>query len=343
MDEHSASTPHKRRPRYSGANPRRFQDKYKELSPEKYPEIQRKVVDSGKTPAGTHRPIMVDELLRVLAPRPGELAIDCTLGYGGHAAQLLPALQPGGKLIGLDRDPVELTKTEQRLRENWSDSQLIIRRRNFAGLTGLLGELEIASVNIVLVDLGVSSMQLDDPLRGFSFKHDGPLDLRLDPTRGRSAADLLLSISEANLAAALRDFADEPRSAEIAAALLQTRPLRTTRDLTRTLQEVVRIRDDQAIRRVFQALRILVNDELGSLDNLLRVLPACLLPGGRAAFLTFHSGEDRRVKQHFLEGRRAGIYSAISEEPLRPSPEERYTNPRSSSAKLRWAIRSSTV
>jgi 16S rRNA (cytosine1402-N4)-methyltransferase len=342
MSSEPTDKPHQRRPRYRGTHPRRFDEKYKELNPAKYPETVQKVLASGKTPAGSHRPIMVAEVLEVLAPKPGEIAVDCTLGYGGHAVELLKALQPGGKLIGLDRDPLELQKAEQRLRVNWPESQLLIRRSNFAGLPRVLAELDIPAVDLLLADLGVSSMQLDDPHRGFTYKQAGPLDLRLDPTRGRTAAEILSSISEHDLAEALRDFADEPRAAEIAGALVQNRAIHTTTELTRALRQATRKDDDETIRRVFQALRILVNDELGALDNLLRVLPSCLKPGGRAAFLTFHSGEDRRVKHHFQESRRCGIFTKISDEPLRPSPAERHANPRASSAKLRWGIRALT-
>ncbi len=275
----------------------------------------------------------------MLAPKPAEVAVDCTFGYGGHTVELLKAVQPGGKVIALDRDPLELQKTEQRLRGDWNESQLIVRRSNFAGIGRVLAELELPATDMILADLGVSSMQLDDPMRGFTYKREGPLDLRLDPTRGRTAAELLSSTSEDELAEALRDLSDETRGAEVAAAVLAARPIRTTSELTRALKTVVRKDDDQTIRRVFQTLRILVNDEFGSLDNLLRVLPTCLRTGGRAAFLTFHSGEDRRVKRHFEEGRRSGLYREISQEPLRPSAAERNANPRASSAKLRWGIR----
>jgi 16S rRNA (cytosine1402-N4)-methyltransferase len=339
MSSEPTETSHKRRPRYRGTHPRRFEEKYKELNPQKYPETVQKVRASGKTPAGSHRPIMVTEILAVLAPKSGEIAVDCTLGYGGHAVELLKALQPDGKVIALDRDPLELEKTEQRLRATWNESQLVIRRSNFAGLARVLAEQDIPAVDLLLADLGVSSMQLDDPARGFTYKQAGPLDLRLDPTRGRSAAEILSTITEQALAEALRDYADEPRAVEIAAILVQNRSIQTTTEMARVLRTVTRKDDEQTIRRVFQALRILVNDELGALDNLLRVLPSCLKAGGRASFLTFHSGEDRRVKQHFQEGRRIGIYSAIADEPLRPTAAERHANPRASSAKLRWAIK----
>jgi len=331
--------PHKRRPRYSGTHPRKFAEKYKELNPEKYPETIQKLLAAGKTPAGMHWPIMVEEILRVLAPKAGEVAVDCTVGYGGHAVEILKAIQPGGKVIALDRDPLELQKTEKRLRVDWNESQLIVRRSNFAGVAGVLGELGIPSVDLVLADLGVSSMQLDDPARGFSYKREGPLDLRLDPTRGQTAAQVLESMPESELAEALRDLSDEPRALEIAATICGARPIRTTSELTRALRGVARKDDEQTIRRAFQALRILVNDELGSLDNLLRVLPSCLKGGGRVAFLTFHSGEDRRVKRHFQEGQRSGIYTETSDEPIRATEAERHANSRASSAKLRWAVR----
>jgi 16S rRNA (cytosine1402-N4)-methyltransferase len=340
MTAESDGKPHKRRLRYRGTHPRRFEEKYKEHNPALYPETIQKVVASGKTPAGMHRPIMVEEILEVLAPNPGETAVDCTLGYGGHASRLLELLQPGGRLIGLDRDPLELQKTGDRLRAQWNESQLILRRSNFAGLNRVLADLKIDAADLILADLGVSSMQLDDPARGFSFKIEGPLDLRLDPTRGRSAAEILSTIKEDDLARALVEYADEPRGVQVAAALLASRPIETTTDLARAIETVSRSpEEEQTIRRVFQALRILVNDELGSLDNLLRILPSCLKPAGRVAFLTFHSGEDRRVKHHFLQGFRDGIYSRWSEEPLRPTSTERHANPRASSAKLRWAVR----
>jgi len=266
MNSQPDNAPHRRRPRYRGTHPRRFSEKYKELNPNKYPETIEKVLASGKTPAGTHRPIMVDDILRVLAPKPGEIAIDCALGYGGHAIALLKALQPGGKLIALDRDPLELQKTEQRLRADWQESQLIIRRTNFASLPRVLADLQIPAVDLILADLGVSSMQLDNPERGFSYKHEAPLDLRLDPTRGRTAAELLSSVAEKDLAEALRDFSDEPRFVEIA-AMLKSGPIHTTADLLRALKSIPRADDFQTFRRVFQALRIMVNDELGSLDK----------------------------------------------------------------------------
>jgi 16S rRNA (cytosine1402-N4)-methyltransferase len=340
----------KRRPRYSGKNPRRFEERYKEHQPERYAADVAKVLASGKTPAGMHRPIMVQEILEVLAPQPGELVVDCTLGYGGHATELLRAVQPGGRLIGLDADPLELPKTEARLRALGFPAEAVaVHRMNFAGLPQLLAREAPAGADLILADLGVSSMQIDDPARGFTFKAEGPLDLRMNPHRGQSAAALLASISEEKLTALLVENADEPHAATFAQAIAAQRrhaPLRTTTALANVLRSVLTKLGTRAsadaetsIRRVFQALRIAVNDEFGALDTFLRHLPTCLKPGGRVAILTFHSGEDRRVKHAFKSGLADGSYSAIAQEVLRPTAAEQHANPRSTSAKLRWARR----
>jgi 16S rRNA (cytosine1402-N4)-methyltransferase len=352
----SPSKGHRRRPRYTGKNPRRFEEKYKEHNPERYAADVAKVLAAGKTPAGSHRPIMVTEILDALALQPGELVVDCTLGFGGHARELLARLAPGagasrGRLIGLDVDPVEHPKTVARLRAvGWGEEVFTPVRSNFAGLPKVLAELGLDGADAILADLGVSSMQLDDPARGFTFKTDSPLDLRLNPSRPPSAADWLARVSAAALAATLIENADEP-NAELLARELTARREQTP--FTRTLQLAGAIReilhqhkprhdpdsDDDCVRRVFQALRIAVNDEFGVLDLFLRHLPSCLKPGGRIAMLTFHSGEDRRVKHAFREGLRTGLYSATSQEIIRAGPEERRANPRSTSAKLRWAVR----
>lgn len=181
-----SNVPHRRRPRYAGKNPRRFEDKYKEHDPARYAADVAKVIASGKTPAGSHRPIMVAEILEVLALRPGELAVDCTLGFGGHAREMLAMLAPGGRLIGLDVDPVEHPKTTARLREAGCGEEVFTAvRSNFAGLPKVLAELGLGGADAILADLGVSSMQIDDPGRGFTFKSDGPLDLRLNPRARR--------------------------------------------------------------------------------------------------------------------------------------------------------------
>lgn len=343
----------KRRPRYAGKHPRRFDEKYKEHNPTRYAQDIDKVLSSGKTPAGTHRPILVAEILDRLALTPGGIAVDATLGYGGHARALLERLAPGGRLIGLDVDPVEQPKTVARIRQaGYGETEFTPVQSNFAGLPQVLAELGVAAADAILADLGVSSMQLDDPSRGFTFKDDGPLDLRLNPQRPPSAAQLLATIRGDKLAAILTENADEPHARVLAEGLLAARdrkPLGRTRALAEAVRETLRqhrlARDRETenacVRRVFQALRIAVNDEFGALDAFLRALPWCLKPGGRACILTFHSGEDRRVKQSFLAGRRDGTYSSVADEVVRPSPEEQRSNPRSSPAKLRWAIRAS--
>ncbi len=326
-----ASKKPKRRPRYAGKNPRHFAEKYKEHAPERYAEDVAKVIASGKTPAGTHRPIMLREILEVLAPKPGDLVADCTLGYGGHARELLAALQPGGRLIGLDVDPIELPKTEARLRAlGFGAETFTAHRTNYAGLAKLLPE----PAGAILADLGLSSMQIDNPERGFTFKHDGPLDLRMNPQRGQPASALLATLDEALLAALLMENADEPAAVPLARAILRA-PITGTAQLARVIRDAGG--NDDAVRRVFQALRIAVNDEFSALDTFLRQLPLCLKPGGRVAILSFHSGEDRRVKKAFQAGERDGTYCAVAPDVVRPSAEEIRANPRASSAKLRWA------
>jgi len=333
--------PHRRRPRYRGKNPRRFEDKYKEHAGDA--ETLAKVTASGKTPAGTHRSIMVAEILKVLAPKPGEIAVDCTLGYGGHARELLACLQPGGKLLGLDADPIELPKTEARLRAlGYGPETFLTHRTNFAALPQALAAHGLAGADVLLADLGLSSMQIDDPTRGFSVKADGPLDMRLNPHRGEPASELLRRLNAEKLAVLLTENADEPHAATLSHALA-ARTYSTTMELAAAIRAALpRLKKEEAdlcVRRVFQALRIVVNDEFAVLDALLRNLPACLRPGGRVAILTFHSGEDRRVKKTFEAGQRDGLYRAINDEVIRASAAERRDNPRSIPAKLRWAIR----
>jgi 16S rRNA (cytosine1402-N4)-methyltransferase len=345
----SSPTSHKRRVRYPGKHPRRFAEKYKEHAPERYAAEVQKIIAGGKTPAGTHRPICLKEVLEVLAPQPGETAVDATLGYGGHALALLRALQPGGRLIGLDADPLELPRAEARLRAaGFPAGSLLVRRTNFAGLPQVLAAEGVVGADIILADLGVSSMQIDNPERGFSFKHEGPLDLRLNPQRGRPASALLAALSQSELAAILHENADEPHAALIAQAVCAVRshhPIHTTSALSRVIRQALSARlkssdeTETSIRRAFQALRIAVNDEFSALETFLRHLPGCLSSGGRAAILTFHSGEDRRVKKAFQAGEREGVYARVAHEVIRPSSEEIRSNPRASSAKLRWVVR----
>ena len=337
----------RRRPRYPGRNPRAFHHKYKELNPERYAGEAEKVMASGKTPAGTHRPIMVAEVLACLQPVPGDVAVDCTLGGGGHAQAILERLQPGGRLIGLDADPIELPRTEARLRAaGYGPDTFIARHGNFAGLPRALAEQGLASANLVIADLGVSSMQLDDPVRGFTYKEPGPLDMRMNPSRGEPASSLLARIDEAELARLLSENADEPH-ADLIAHILKAQPVTTTHllerlvrlGLTKAHPRLDKPDVKMSVRRTLQALRIAVNDEFSALDALLRALPSCLSPGGRVVVLTFHSGEDRRVKKAFQAGHRSGIYADVATEVIRSTMEETRANRRASSAKLRWAVR----
>jgi 16S rRNA (cytosine1402-N4)-methyltransferase len=339
---------HRRRPRYKGTHPKTFAEKYKELDPERYPEDIERVLARGDTPAGSHRSIMVREVLEVLAPRAGETAVDATLGHGGHALEILRAIQPGGRLYGLDRDPLEIARTEKRLRsEGFPPESLEVRRMNFSELREFIAIENIEGVDLLLADLGVSSMQIDDPERGFTYKRDGPLDMRMDPTSGRSAAELLQALSETDLRTIIEENSDEPEARVIARVLTQRRGrVRTTGELAEAVRDALQGRlntEDETrktIQRTFQALRIEVNAEFPSLERLLEALPACVRAGGRIALLAFHSGEGGRIEASFRAGFEAGIYSAFSEEPLRPGPAERYENPRSSSARLWWAKRS---
>jgi len=344
------AAPHKRRVRYVGTHPRRFEEKYKELDPGRHAQELRKVLARGQTPAGMHRPICVPEILQILAPQPGDVGLDATLGFGGHAQELLPRLLPGGRLFAVDVDPLELPRTEARLRGLGFDAAaLVVRRLNFAAIDTLLPEAG-GGFDFVLADLGVSSMQIDNPARGFSFKADGPLDLRLDPSAGASASALLQSVTRQQLRELLIDNADEPFAVPLASAL-QGQYVETTTQLAALVRQTLaaalprKMPEDEreaetrkTLQRTFQALRIAVNDEFGVLDRFLALLPACLKPGGRVAILSFHSGEDRRVKKAFQTGERAGIYARVAPELIRPSFEERRANPRSGSAKLRWAV-----
>ena len=305
------------------------------------------------TPAGEHRPVLSEEVLAVLNPQPGQVVVDCTVGWAGHAVELLRRIGPEGRLIGLDLDGENLPRARERLTA--VGHPFALHQRNFAGLPALLAAEGLEAVDVILADLGMSSMQVDDPERGFSYVRDGPLDLRMDRTRGRTAAQLLATISESDLRQALERFGDEPEATRIAASIVAARllqPIQRTRDLSRLIMETIHGREKRhgwrlhpapnrwrihPAARTFQALRILVNRELANLEQLLRVLPTCLVPGGKAMIISFHSGEDRLVKTAFRAGLRSGNYSNISQEPLLASWWERADNPRSRSAKLRWA------
>jgi 16S rRNA (cytosine1402-N4)-methyltransferase len=336
--------------RYKGTHPKSFKQKYKELQPERYAEDVAKVIGRGQTPAGMHRSICVTEIMDFLKIHPGQVGMDATLGYGGHSLEILRCLQPGGRLFALDVDPIELPRTQERLKAlGYGEDVLLIRRMNFAGIDRIVSES--GPLDFILADLGVSSMQLDNPDRGFSFKVEGPLDLRLNPSKGKSAASLLKTISLESLEALLVENSDEAFSRPIAKAIVTslsggavietTTQLRTIIAAALDMRPLPTRKNDikKACQRCFQALRIEVNDEFGVLDQFLEKLPAALAPGGKVAVLSFHSGEDRRVKKSFQYLYRAGIYSAIASDPIRPSTEECYSNPRARSAKFRWAIK----
>ena len=341
---------HERRVRYKGTHPKAFQEKYKELSPEQYKEDIAKVIEQGRTPAGMHRSICVNEILEFLSILPGQVGLDATLGYGGHSLEILKCLLPGGHLYAIDVDPFELPRTRDRLASlGYGPEVVTIKKMNFSGIDQIV--YESGPLNFVLADLGVSSMQIDNPDRGFSFKVEGPLDLRLNPKTGKSAAALLKTISQDHLEEILVTNADELYSEPIAEAIVSEiskgTEIKTTTQLREIIQKALEflpheMRKEEvkkSCQRCFQALRIEVNDEFGVLDQFLDKLPDALAVGGRVAILSFHSGEDRRVKKSFQYFFREGIYREVAPDPIRPSAQECNTNPRARSAKLRWAIK----
>lgn len=308
------------------------------------------------TPPGQHLPVLLHEVLQALAPREGAVLVDCTTGWAGHSSELLRRVGPTGRLVCLDLDPENLSRATQRLAEIGHPHSL--HHTNFAGIAGILAAEGFDRVDGILADLGMSSMQVDDPSRGFSYVREGPLDMRMDRSRGRTAVELLASITPDELARALTDYGDEPAARRLAPAIVEAAragTLATTSDLSRLIQETLGLKKEWRLHpskdrwtihpaaRTFQALRILVNRELANLTQLLRVLPDLLRPGGVAAIISFHSGEDRLVKASFRDGSRVGIYEQISEEPIRASFAERTANPRSRSAKLRWARRAKAL
>ena len=341
---------HKRRVRYKGTHPRTYQEKYKELNPEKYKDTIEHVIQKGNTPAGMHISICVKEILDFLQIRPGQTGLDATLGYGGHSTEMLKCLEGRGHLYALDVDPIEIEKTKRRLAERgFAEDILSIKQMNFANVKELLPES--GKFDFVLADLGVSSMQIDNPERGFSYKFDGPLDLRLNPQAGISAAERLKEVDREELAGMLVENSDEPYAEEIArcitGAIRRGEKVDTTTKVRELIEEALSFIPEKerkeavkkACARTFQALRIDVNSEFEVLYAFLDKLPHVLAPGGRVAVLTFHSGEDRMVKKSFKQYRKAGLYSEISDDVIRPSAEECVRNSRARSTKLRWAVR----
>ena len=348
-EEQKDEKPHKRRVRYSGTHPRKFSEKYKELNPEKYQDTIERVISKGSTPAGMHISICVQEILTFLQIKPGMKGLDATLGYGGHSRKMLEALQGRGHLYAMDVDPIEIVKTTKRLREaGFSEEIFTPISENFANVDRVAEQY--GSFDFLLADLGVSSMQIDNPERGFSYKQEGPLDLRLNPQNGEPASERLQKMNQEEIEGMLIDNSDEPYAAEIARAIAgrnrKGQKIDTTTKLAELIGETLFFLPEkerkEAVKkscaRVFQALRIDVNSEFEVLEAFLTKLPSCMAPGGRIAILTFHSGEDRLVKHAFKEGKKAGIYSEVAEDVIRPSSEECAKNPRAKSTKMRWAV-----
>lgn len=333
-----------RRKRYAGTHPRSFDERYKELDPKRYPGMAAHIRAQGRTPAGSHVPIMLQEVLAALHPKPGESVLDCTLGFGGHAAALA---QSGARVVALDLDGEELGRTRERLAQQ--GLQISVHQANFAGIGAILQAEGLQGVDCLLADFGVSSMQLDRPERGFGFKGDGPLDMRMDRTRGRTAAELIAQSTVEELEQILLDYGDVTRANELAAAI-KARPPRTTGELANAALRVAGLspakfrrrhaRDKHPAATVFQALRMAVNREPANLEQLLRALPYVLNPGGRAALITFHSGEERRVQEALKAGLAAGLFSGADTEGRRPASAEVHDNPRARSARLFTALRS---
>lgn len=344
-------TVHKRRKRYSGTHPRKYSEKYKEHNPEKYGDTISHVIQKGNTPAGMHISIMVKEILDFLQIQPGKIGLDATLGYGGHTKEMLKCLKGEGHIYGLDVDPIESKKTKERLeKQGFGEDILTVRLQNFADIDVVSREAG-RKFDFILADLGVSSMQIDNPERGFTYKAEGPLDLRMNPQKGISAAQRLRNISQEELQGMLIENADEPYAEEIARTVVTHlkagRSIDTTTQLKNAIEEALKFLPEsewkeavkKSCQRTFQALRIDVNSEYEVLYAFLEKLPEVLAPGGRVAILTFHSGEDRLVKKSFKQLKKAGIYSDISNDVIRPSAEECAQNSRARSTKMRWAIR----
>jgi 16S rRNA (cytosine1402-N4)-methyltransferase len=349
MDDQESKQP--RRVRYNGTHPKAFKEKYKELDPNQYAEDIEKVKLQGRTPAGMHRSICVNEILKFLNIVPGQIGLDATLGYGGHSLEMLKCLIPGGRLYAIDVDPFELPRTKERLEAlGFGPDILVIQKMNFSDIDQIA--FESGPLNFVLADLGVSSMQIDNPERGFSFKIEGPLDLRLNPKSGKSAAALLKTISQQKLEELFTINSDEPHSELISKAIVSKiskgMVIATTTQLQEIIKETLEFLPEntrkeeikKTCQRCFQALRIEVNNEFGVLDKFLEKLPSVLASGGKVAILSFHSGEDRRVKKSFQSLFREGIYCEVAPDAIRPTAEESHANPRAKSAKFRWAIKS---
>lgn len=348
--EQETQTTHKRRVHYKGKYPKKFEEKYKELQPEKYGDTIAHVIEKGNTPAGMHISIMVKEILDFLQIKPGEIGFDATLGYGGHTKAMLERLEGQGHIYATDVDPEESAKTKKRLADlGFGEEILTVRLQNFCTIDEIAKE--VGGFDFILADLGVSSMQIDNPKRGSSFKVDGPLDLRLNQEAGISAAERLDTITREELAGMLYENSDEPYCEELAKAITDEIRKGNRIDTTTKLRAVIEKTLDflpekekkdtikKTCQRTFQALRIDVNREFEVLYEFMEKLPDALRPGGRVAILTFHSGEDKLVKRALKEGYKAGIYADYAKDVVRPSAQECVKNGRARSTKMRWAVK----
>ena len=342
---------HKRRERYSGTHPRSYKEKYKEHNPEKYADTVERVIQRGGTPAGMHISIMVQEILDFLQIQPGQTGLDATLGYGGHTSAMLAKLEGQGHLYALDVDPIESEKTKKRLADKGFGPEILtVRLQNFADVDQVCRDTGV-KFDFILADLGVSSMQIDNPERGYTYKVEGPLDLRMNPLKGVTAAQRLKEVDYDEFVGMLIENSDEPYAEEIARVVMgrlsRGEPVETTTQLKNAIEEALSFlpkkEQKDAVKkscaRTFQALRIDVNSEFEVLYTFLEKLPDVLAPGGRVAILTFHSGEDRLVKKSFKQFAREGLYSEIAADVIRPTAEECVRNSRAKSTKMRWAVR----
>ncbi len=278
----------------------------------------------------THRPVLLAETLAALQPGPDKVFVDATFGGGGHTEALLAA---GARVIALDKDPEAIARGRARFAK---EPRLTLVKADFRELGRVLEGLGIEQVDGILADLGVSSYHLDDPQRGFSYRHEGPLDMRMGD-EGPSAAEVVNTLSEGELARILRAFGEEPAAARIARAIVRARPITTTTELAEVVRQAVGYRRaGHPARKTFQALRIYVNDELGALRALLLESARRIRSGGRLAVISFHSLEDREVKRFLRE---SPEFEPLFKKPVVPRPEEVVQNPRARSAKLRVGVR----
>lgn len=310
----------------------------------------------GKTAPGTHTPILVKQVISRLDPKPGEVVVDCTMGYGGHAEQFMKQIKPDGLLIGLDMDNRELVKTAKRLRKH--PCAMSVHNTNFVNIEKVLKKEKVGKADIIFADLGISSMQVDDSSRGISYMADGPLDMRMDKNLKKTGADLLAELSEEELSTALLELSDEPDHAIIAKWIVGQRisqPITTVNQLVRLVLNAKGFSESTWARQqkragfnslhpaalTFQTLRILVNDEINNLKKLLAIVPKVLKPGGRLGIISFHSTEDRLVKNFFRDGYKNNLFTETSYKPVTPSRTEIMKNPRAASAKFRFGTLSS--